>query len=203
MTDSGFADLWDYRRRVAQIYSDVRSSGASEATWRQWCAARDELFRDHPQSPVAQDRREQFDGLPYVDYDQAWSLSAELHEVDPEPVGLVNSSEGETPMVHFADVHVESPAGPFSLGVFWIDVYGGGVFIPFRDVSNGVTTYGGGRYLLDTAKSADLGNRDGEVVLDFNFAYHPSCTHNPGWSCPLAPPSNRLNHDVPVGERSP
>jgi uncharacterized protein len=90
-----------------------------------------------------------------------------------------------------------------SLEVFWLDAYGGGVFIPFRDATSGSSTYGGGRYLLDTAKGADLGSIDDRLVLDFNFAYHPSCVYDPKWVCPLAPPSNRLAVAIEAGERMP
>ena len=79
--------------------------------------------------------------------------------------------------------------------------YGGGLFVPFSDATAGNTTYGGGRYLLDTAKSADLGARDGALVLDFNFAYNPSCAYDSKWTCPLAPPANRLAAAIEAGER--
>ena len=64
-------------------------------------------------------------------------------------------------------------------------------------------TYGGGRYLVDTIKGADLGRHAelATVVVDFNFAYNPSCAYDPGWACPLAPPGNVLRVEVPVGER--
>ena len=75
-----------------------------------------------------------------------------------------------------------------------------GVFLPFRDATNGQTTYERGRYLLDTGKGADLGSRDDMVVLDFNFSYHPSCVYDPNWSCPLAPVENHLAIEIPVGE---
>ena len=74
------------------------------------------------------------------------------------------------------------------------------MFLPFRDGTSGNQTYGGGRYLLDTAKGADLGTEDGGLVLDFNFAYHPSCVWDDRWSCPLAPPGNRLDIEVLAGE---
>ncbi len=81
--------------------------------------------------------------------------------------------------------------------------YAGGLFVPFRDASNGHETYGAGRYLLDTAKSADLGpgSADGSLILDFNFAFQPSCAFDPKWSCPLAPPENRLDLRIEAGER--
>jgi uncharacterized protein (DUF1684 family) len=94
---------------------------------------------------------------------------------------------------------VRLPVG--DLEVYWIDVYGGGVFIPFRDATAGTETYGAGRYLIDTVKGADLGGSGDRLVLDFNYAFHPSCAYDPRWSCPLAPPANHLAVPVRAGER--
>ena len=93
-----------------------------------------------------------------------------------------------------------SPAGQ-ELEVYWLEGYGGGIFLPFRDPTGGTETYGAGRYLLDTVKGADLGTSDGLLVCDFNFAYNPSCAYDPLWVCPLAPPPNRLEVPVRAGER--
>jgi len=87
------------------------------------------------------------------------------------------------------------------LELYWTEGYAGGVFLPFTDVGAGRSTYGGGRYLLDTSKGADLGMKEGNLVLDFNFAYQPSCSYDPRWVCPLAPPVNRLPFPVEAGER--
>jgi uncharacterized protein (DUF1684 family) len=88
-----------------------------------------------------------------------------------------------------------------SLELYWLEGYGGGVFAPFADATSGRETYGAGRYVLDTIKGADLGEVDGRLVLDFNFAYQPSCSYDPRWTCPLAPPANRLALPVRAGER--
>ena len=89
------------------------------------------------------------------------------------------------------------------LTVTWLGGYADGLFLPFRDATNGAETYGAGRYLLDTAKSADLGSDVGRgtLLLDFNFAYQPSCAFDPRWACPLAPPENRLAIRIEAGER--
>ncbi|HEY7941577.1 MAG TPA: DUF1684 domain-containing protein, partial [Candidatus Limnocylindrales bacterium] len=99
-------------------------------------------------------------------------------------------------------VSLSGPLAGQQLAVFWLEGYGGGLFVPFRDATSGVETYGAGRYLLDTIKGADHGGNasTGELVLDFNMAYHPSCAYDPRWSCPLAPPENRLVVAVPAGE---
>jgi uncharacterized protein (DUF1684 family) len=99
-------------------------------------------------------------------------------------------------------VDVPFAAGSRRLAVYWMAGYAGGLFLPFRDATNGDVTYAAGRYLLDTSKSADLGtDGDGRLILDFNFAFQPSCAYDPKWACPLAPPSNRLDLPVRAGER--
>ena len=99
-----------------------------------------------------------------------------------------------------ASFEVEGEAQALSL--FWIKGYGGGLFLPFRDASReSGETYGGSRYLLDTIKGADLGMVDGELLLDFNYAYNPSCAYHPRWDCPLAPQENWLAIAVRAGEK--
>jgi uncharacterized protein (DUF1684 family) len=88
-----------------------------------------------------------------------------------------------------------------ALAVYWFDGYGGGLWLPFTDGTSGDTTYGGGRYLYDTIKGADLGAAAERFMLDFNFAYNPSCAYDERWSCPLAPSENRLPFAVTAGER--
>ena len=85
------------------------------------------------------------------------------------------------------------PLGDARLPVLWVEGYGNGLFLPFRDATNGDRTYGAGRYLLDTVKGADQGGdaATGTLTLDFNLAFHPSCAHDPRWVCPLAPPASR------------
>jgi len=100
-------------------------------------------------------------------------------------------------------VTVPFAAGARRLELYWMAGYAGGLFLPFRDATNGTETYGAGRYLLDAAKSADLGpgREPGTLVLDFNFAFQPSCAFDPKYACPLSPPANRLDLPVRAGER--
>ena len=75
--------------------------------------------------------------------------------------------------------------------------------LPFADATNGTSTYGGGRYLLDGIKGADLGMTDGRLIVDFNFAYNPSCAYSPAWVCPLAQAENRIPNAIAAGEKAP
>ena len=202
MDESGsYIALLDYRRRVSALYADVRRLFATEpvAAHEHWRAVRDRLFGSHPRSAIAPEDRARFKGLRYFPYDPRYRYSAPLIEEPGEPFE-VQTSTGEAMSLRPIG-RVEIPIG--ALPVFWIDVYGGGIFLPFKDATSGNETYGGGRYLLDTVKSADLGsNERGELVLDLNFAYHPSCHYNYRWSCPLAGPESRLATRVEAGEMS-
>jgi uncharacterized protein len=194
-------DLLAYRREVSALYAEVRRRGASEDTWRWWTAARDTLFAEHPASPFVAGEVG-FDGLSYHDYDADLHLGdLRLDPAEPYELTISHSGGGVTPARRFATVDLEVAGEHGRVSVFWLDVYGGGVFVPLRDASNGDTTYGGGRYVLDTAKAADLGGSGARLTLDLNFAYHPSCVHDPRWSCPLAPPDERLSVPVIAGER--
>lgn len=192
--------LADYRRRVSESYAAARA-GNGESGWLQWRTARDELFSSHPQSALDPSHRDKFEGLRYLPYDEAWRFEAEVAAVEPEAVDVGHSGAGSTSFRAFGRVDLATPAGDVGLTLYWLEAYGGGVFLPFRDTTAGAETYGGGRYLLDTVKGADLGQIEGRLVLDFNYAYHPSCVHSDRWSCPLAPPANHLEVPVEAGER--
>jgi uncharacterized protein (DUF1684 family) len=101
----------------------------------------------------------------------------------------------------FGQARFELAGAACSLDLYWLEAYGGGLFLPFADATSGGETYGAGRYLLDTVKGADLGMDGAQLVLDFNFAYNPSCAYDPRWVCPLTPPENRLAVPVRAGER--
>lgn len=197
--------LADYRRRVAAMYHDVRGGGATaEEGLRRFRAARDDLFRTHPQSPIPLADRPSFRGLSYWPYDPTLRLTAAFQPGAGESEhGLPRSDGGEMSLRRIGAVSLLLDGTWHQLGVYWFADYAGGIFVPFRDATNGTETYGGGRYLWDSAKGADLGSTEEELVLDFNYAYHPSCVYDARWSCPLAPPGNRLAVPVRAGERLP
>jgi uncharacterized protein (DUF1684 family) len=194
-------DLLDWKRRVFALYAEVRATGGAPA-WRRWRDARDELFRDHPQSPLLPGARPAFAGLPYFDYDPALRLLADVESGDGELREIGASGEGAVVFRRFGTARFELAGEPQRLSLFWLEAYGGGIFLPFADATSGRETYSAGRYLLDTVKGSDLGTEDGRLVLDFNFAYNPSCSYDPRWVCPLTPPENRLTVAVRGGERT-
>ncbi|HEV2754315.1 MAG TPA: DUF1684 domain-containing protein [Actinomycetota bacterium] len=196
-------DLLDWKRRVAELYAFVRHAHP-RAGWQRWREARDELFRAHPQSPLPVEQRGDFGGLEVYPYDESFRVAAEIEPAPNEELRVPSSRDEEMVFTRFGTASFRLGGSEHSLEVFWIAGYGGGLFLPFRDATSGETTYGAGRYLYDTIKGADLGTTEtGALVLDFNFAYNPSCAYDPRWSCPLAPPGNVLDVRVEAGEKTP
>jgi len=195
-------DLLDWRRRVFLLYAEVRASPDPQMAWRRWRTVRDKLFRGHPQSPLQEASRVGAK-LRYFDYDPAYRVTGALRAVEPQHFEVGNSDGTTSGFTRFGEVAFELPDGPASLELYWLEGYGGGVFLPFRDLTRGAETYAAGRYLLDTVKGADLGADDGRLVLDFNFAFNPSCSYDSRWACPLAPPPNWLEVPVRAGELAP
>jgi len=193
--------LLDWKRHIFDVYRRVREHDDVRAAWNLWRETKDDLFKHHVQSPLPLEKRESFTGIPYFDYDPALRFETALIPSEPERYDITSSRDGTYSFTRFALARFDMHDAQIELEVYWLEAYGGGVFLPFRDATNGKATYGAGRYLLDTVKGSDLGTVDGKLILDFNFAYNPSCSYDPSWDCPLAPPPNWLRVPVEAGER--
>jgi uncharacterized protein len=218
------SDLYAEVRRLA--------AGDPIAALNIWRAERERLYRDHPLSPVPAAERANFSAKHFapdptlrfeVVVQPATSTTsgaaaptpsplapasplgaAPLSPSGAAPLSLPNSGADTLSFRRIGSVEIPFPEhGPRTLSLFWMEGYAGGLFLPFRDATSGQETYPAGRYLLDTAKSADLGGAPdrSSLILDFNFAYQPSCAFDPQWACPLAPPENRLDLPIRAGER--
>jgi len=188
---------------VFELYAQVRSTTDPRQAWELWRATRDDLFAAHPQTPLPEETRAGFTGLPYFDYDAGLRVLAAVEPAERARREIATSGDHPYSFTRFARAAFELDGREQSLDLYWLDGYGGGVYLCFADATSGEETYGAGRYLLDTVKGSDLGSEDGLLVLDFNFAYNPSCCYDPRWVCPLAPPGNRLPIAIRAGERFP
>ncbi|WP_091468249.1 DUF1684 domain-containing protein [Paenarthrobacter nitroguajacolicus] len=199
-------DIADWRLRTFALYDKVRQLAATNpfdahVFWRQ---ERDLMFATHPASALTAEMKASFSGLRTADYDPSFRMYAAL---SPDGAGQeMNVETGTDGVVPFTRIGTLELPGLGSLAAWRLRSYGGGIFVPFRDSTAGKEggSYGAGRYLLDTVKGSFHGTRETgagqELVLDFNFAYNPSCAYNEAWACPLAGPANRLTAEVPVGE---
>ena len=141
-----------------EIYRDVREDPDPAAAWRRWRAARDELFAAPSAVAAAGRRRDDFTGLDYFDYDPAARV---LATVEPARAGDArdrHERRGAVPLHALRHGRASSSAAStLALELYWLEGYGGGLYVPFADATSGDETYGAGRYLLDTVKGADLG----------------------------------------------
>ncbi|HKI56956.1 MAG TPA: DUF1684 domain-containing protein [Trueperaceae bacterium] len=186
------------------MYALARDATLPPASrWERFRQLRDALFAGHPCSPLAAGDRHDRTAVPYFPYDPASRVLATAEAAPGDPFEIHLREDGAFRLVRVAWLRFALRGRPLGLAVYRRLGYGGGLFVPFRDATAGGETYGGGRYLIDTVKHADLGTEDGLMVLDFNFAYHPSCAYSPRWDCPLAPPENRLEVRIEAGERLP
>jgi uncharacterized protein (DUF1684 family) len=201
--------LASWRREVAELYSNMRNIAQRDPQLAsaQFRAGRDSLIRHHVESPFTADVLANFGGVDYFPYDPSWRLTGKIdRDVERYRVEIDLVDDGVLRCTRAGIVRFRFGGIDLSLSVFWMEGYGGGLWLPFGDATNNTETYGGGRYLYDSIKGADLGagadRASDTMLLDFNFAYNPSCAYDPRWSCPLAPPENKLSLPVRAGERS-
>ena len=207
---SDYLDLYDYRTRVTEMYHNRRQAilnGEDPAlVLQRFRESRDELFAKHSQSALDQEQKQQFHGLHYFPYNSAMCVEADIErDVEPLLLSVAMNAEESMTMTTVARLHFTLEGVKVALSLYWLNIYGGGLFLPFRDTTSPGESYGGGRYLFDTIKGSDFlpapgssGNK--AILLDFNYAYNPSCAYNDRWVCPLAPLENRLKVPIRAGE---
>ncbi len=150
-------------------------------------------------SPIPMADRAAFHGLPYFPIDAVYHVPASLDENRTGPARVIQLTSTQGPPRQEQEVGKLSFAlggVTFTLTAFMDQDEGPTrLFVPFRDLTSGNETYGGGRYLdLDRTST-------GLYDLDFNRAYHPYCVYNPGYDCPVPPPENRIAIAIHAGER--
>jgi uncharacterized protein (DUF1684 family) len=205
----GRLQLYDFRLRVAAMYrkrnDELHAGSDPKDVWEQFWLERSRIFASHSQSALDDEQKARFMGIDVFPYDNDLVVDAEVEtDVALQRLEIPTSGEESMSMTLVGQIGFELTGKAQQLSLYWIDVYGGGLFLPFRDASP--STYGGGRYLIDTVKGSDFLPLAGSplnhrVRLDFNYAYNPSCAYHHRWVCPLAPPGNRLAIEIEAGEK--
>ena len=196
--------LAHWRMLINDLYSQIRSIEDPERAWKLWHKVRTDMFYNHVMSPVSEDRLDHFQEIEVFPYDPSYRFAVRLVEIAHQREGINLGNDGEITLLRVARTSGLEEVLGNELDVFWIEGYGGGIFIPFKDGSSGKETYGGGRYLVDAIKGSDLGLDDANnLILDFNFAYNPSCSMSDKYVCPLAPAQNTFASKILAGEKIP
>jgi uncharacterized protein len=204
-----YLDLYEYRCRVATFYSERNEAFLAgedmERIAQRFRAERDRLFAEHSQSALDEEQKRIFQGLSYFPYRSDLRVVAEIEvESSPQQQMVVMNADEQMTMATVGRLHFAVEGQSVHLSLYWLEIYGGGLFLPFRDQSCPQESYGGGRYLFDTMKGSGPlpgGESGKQLVLDFNYAYNPSCAYNSRWVCPLAPQENRLTVAIRAGEK--
>ncbi len=207
---SEYLDLYDYRGNIAEMYRMRRQATLAgedaEAVLQRFREAREKLFASHPQSALDEEQKRNFQGLHYFPYNPTMCVVADIDtDVEQKRLTVVMNAEESMTMTTVGRLHFNIEGQAVALSLYWLNIYGGGLFLPFRDTTSPAVSYGGGRYLFDTIKGSDFLPAPGalgkdRILLDFNYAYNPSCAYNDRWVCPLAPVENRLNVAIRAGE---
>jgi uncharacterized protein (DUF1684 family) len=162
-------------------------------------AEKDTFFREHPQSPLTPQQRSSFEGLRYFPENPDLVVRTELitEAVDLVERIVMQTTTGDEQVYRRAGVIEFDVEGERARLTLYASNDTRDLFLPFRDATSGKETYGAGRYL-----EVEPADADGRVVIDFNYAYSPSCAYNPNWSCPIPPGENWLAVPIRAGEKT-
>ena len=154
------------------------------------------FFRLSPYSPIEAELRRDFDGLKYYDIDPAFKFILPLNALAEKEAIVIQTNTGdEQDFYRLGTVEFEVDGEKASLAVYR-GAENPQLFVPFKDASNGVETYGAGRYLEPMALA------NGDIEIDFNLAFNPYCAYSDNFVCPLPPSENWLKVVIRAGEKA-
>ncbi len=156
---------------------------------------KDLFFSNSPDSPIPNEERSNFKGLSYFPIDESYVCDAILIPAERRDTLKLMTTNGTMQQVEIAGKLQFTLQGVVQdlTAYEYLDPSQRTYFVPFRDLTTNVSTYGGGRYM-------DIPIED-ELVVDFNTAYNPYCVYNIEYVCPLPPPENFLQLEILAGEK--
>jgi len=183
---------------VFAVFGKAQDAGEAVKNFRE---IRDRSFRNRNETPLTNEDFLKFKGLEYFDADAKFAVKARFEKTTDSQIFMMPTSIGTTrKYFKYGVLRFEIAGQSLALNVYRSETSAksnGALFVPFRDLTNGTETYGAGRYL-------DIKIPDGdEAILDFNFAYNPSCAYgNESFSCALPPKENFLQIEIKAGEKA-
>lgn len=160
-------------------------------------------FLTDERSPLQAQDTAQLDFFPA---NATWDITARFERTpDAEPFDLPTYSGRTKKFVRYGIAHFEVAGKPQQLSLYQnlkvieMEGYADYLFLPFKDQTNGESSYGGGRYI--DFRTGNIGI-DSTIRLDFNKAYNPWCAYSDGYNCPIPPAENHLELAVEAGEKN-
>lgn len=166
----------------------------------EWQQQQNANFKDASKSPLTDKDRKTFRALDFFPFDSSYVVKAHLQLTPDTPFfKMKTTTDRLTEERAYGILTFKLKGSNFKLNVYqgkdnledpeYIDY----LFLPFLDLTNGETSYGGGRYI-------DLRIPQGDSLeIDFNKAYNPLCVYNKKYSCPIVPRDNFLEIEVKAG----
>ncbi|MFV0540743.1 MAG: DUF1684 domain-containing protein [Aestuariibaculum sp.] len=160
-------------------------------------------FKDVSESPLKDSDRKRFKGLEFFKYDSIYAVKAVLiHTPSEQPFKMKTTTNRLPNYVKYGEIKFSIKDKEFRLSVYQnLELtnkigYEDYLFLPFLDETNGLETYGGGRYIDIRIPENDT------LLIDFNSAYNPYCAYNDKYSCPLVPRINYLKTRIEAGVKN-
>jgi uncharacterized protein (DUF1684 family) len=160
-----------------------------------------EEFINHPRSPIT---AADTSFIQFYPPDHSWNIAAAFSETPESKAFELPTYSGLTRTYRqYGKLNFHHKGIDFTLSIYQNlslmkdTSYKNYLFLPFTDLTNGSTTYEGGRYL-----DFSIGDIHHQTMhVDFNKSYNPYCAYSDGYNCPVPPAENRLNIEIPVGEK--
>ena len=176
------------------------SAFAQEKSVEEFQRDMNKKFSDPARTPLSKDDLAEFKNLDFFEIDSAFQVKAHFLRTPAEAPFRMQTTTNRKPVyVKYGELYFSIKGKDFKLDVFQNQElisdpeYYNYLFLPFTDLTNGETTYSGGRYL-------DLRIPEGDsIFLNFNKAYNPYCAYNADFSCPIVPAENNLKIAVTAG----
>ncbi len=158
-------------------------------------------YLDTATTPLRGENLKKFRRHPFFAVDKKFRVTAKLERAaDPVIFDLPTSSGKSKQYKEYGTASFQIDGKNYQLKLYQsLDLmmrpeYQDYLFLPFRDETNGKTTYGGGKYLDLRIPSSD------KIIIDFNKSYHPFCAYNAyDYNCPIVPEENILPVAIEAG----
>jgi len=157
-------------------------------------------FASEEESPLLPKDFKEFTSLDFFKIDTSYSAKAKFIRTPYETPFIMKTSTSREPIyVKYGEAHFVLQGEKYVLPIYQNQVlvsqpeYKDYLFLPFTDLTNGDTSYGGGRYIDLRIPKGDM------IYIDFNMAYNPYCAYSDRYSCPIPPEENHLDLKIPVG----
>ncbi|MBN2789861.1 MAG: DUF1684 domain-containing protein [Candidatus Delongbacteria bacterium] len=161
--------------------------------------AKNTYLKNEINSPIPEEERGGFKGLNYFPVDGKFRFELELIEFPDKIEIIIKDSKGnDRHFIKFGKFKFKIDDIENQLIAYKSDVNDTRLFIPYKDKTTAIDSYGAGRYLDLEEEHDKVGEK---WILDFNLAYNPWCAYNSKYSCPLVPDENVLNVAVTAGEK--